>query len=306
MRKVVLIVVVVVLLVVGGLALLLPRQVTLSETVAIGAPSGAVMRSLTQKDRWQQWWPREQEDLVYREQNFAAGPSLNNSLLVDLSAPDTTLPSLLMAIGVSRDSTLVSWEASLRAGFNPLHRVRTWIESRKLKRAMAGALARLEAFAENPQNVYGVPVTEVKVTTPYLIATRATSTGYPTTADVYAQVNKLRKYMLEEGARETAPPMLNVAALDSLHYGFMVALPVDRLLDGRGDIQQKRMVLGNLLQSEVWGGDYTVLQGMYALEVYVRDYGRRSPAIPYASLTTDRTRERDTSKWITHLYYPVF
>lgn len=296
----------VLLLAVAGLYVLLPRQVGLSQQAPVKAPAATVLRALTEKEKWQQWWPDSLDGLHYRDENFTAGAQMNASLLVDLPAGDTTVRGLLMVIGIGPDSTLVSWEATLPAGANPVHRAGTWIESRSLNREMAEVLARLEAFVEKPKNVYGLAVKEVKVTTPYLVAVRGQSTGYPTTGDVYTQVAKLRAYIQAEGARETAPPMLNVERLDSARYGYMVALPVDRPLPGRGDILEKRMVLGKLLQAEVRGGDYVVRCGLAALEAYRQDYRRISPAIPYTSLVTDRSREPDTAKWITQLYYPVF
>jgi len=35
------------------------------------------------------------------------------------------------------------------------------------------------------------------------------------------------------------------------------------------------------------------------------DYQRAIIAIPFQMLITDRTKETDSTKWITRLYYPV-
>jgi hypothetical protein len=306
MRTILIVIGVVLLLVVAGAFLWLPRQVSLSQTLAIRAPSGTVLRCLTVKEKWSQWWPAGHSALSYPAANFHGGTAMTNSLLVDIPAGDTTVQGLLMAIGVNADSTLVSWEATLPAGTNPWHRVRTWLEARRLKRELSAVLSRLKGFAEDPQKVYGMPVREVMVTTPFLVAIRGESTAYPSTEEVYAQVAKLRAYINSEGARETAPPMLNAERTDSNRYTFMVALPVDTLLPDKAPILQKRMVMGKLLEAEVKGGEYTVRRGLSSLEDYRRDHRSVSPAIPYASLTTDRTKERDTTKWVTHLYYPVF
>lgn len=306
MRTVLIVIGVVLLLAVAGAFMLLPRQVSLSQDIAIKAPSGAVLRSLAEKEKWQQWWPAGGNALRYRPENFQAASLQSNSMLVDIPAGDTTAQGLLMAIGVSTDSTIVSWEASIPAGTNPLHRFSTWMKARRLRKEMSEALARLKAFAEDPKNVYGIAVKEVKVTTPYLVMVDGEGTVYPSTDDVYAAVDELRAYVQSEGAHETAPPMMHVEMVDSTRYKIMVALPVDRLLPGKWWIEQRRMVMGKLLEAEVRGGEYTVQRALAALEDYRRDYRRVSPAIPYASLTTDRTKEPDTSKWITHLYYPVF
>jgi hypothetical protein len=306
MRTVLIIVGVVLLLGAAGAFLLLPRQVNLSQDIAVKAPSAAVLRSLAEKEKWQQWWPADGNRLRYHPENFSASTQQGNSMLVDIAAGDTAVQGLLMVIGVTPDSTIVSWEGSLPAGANPVHRIGTWINARALRKDLSVALARLKAFAEDPKNVYGVAVREVKVTTPYLVALRSERNAYPSTGDVYAQVTRLRAYIQSKGAHETAPPMVHVERTDSSRYTFMLALPVDTLLPDSGAILQKRMVLGKLLEAEVRGGEYSVRRGLAGLEDYRHDYRRISPAIPYASLTTDRTKEPDTAKWITHLYYPVF
>lgn len=299
-------IVVVLLVALAGGGLLLPRQLTVSHSVAIKAPSSTVMRCLTEKDKWTRWWPAASTSLRYPEQNFGAAQQMNSSLLVGVPWDDSVVSSLLMAIQVNKDSSIASWTASLQAGSNPLHRISAWMKARKLKSEFSAVLHRLQDFAGNAQNVYGMPVRETTVKDPYLVATRAGSRRYPSNEEVYAQVNKLRTYIQSAGARPTGAPMLHVETLDSSQYEFMVALPVDRLLPGQGDIRQKRMVMGRLLEAEVRGGDYSVRRGMGALEDYLHDYQYKSPAIPYASLTTDRRREPDSSKWVTHLYYPVF
>jgi hypothetical protein len=65
------------------------------------------------------------------------------------------------------------------------------------------------------------------------------------------------------------------------------------------------MVPGKILVAEVKGGEQRVREAAANLQNYVDDYKLKSPAIPFESLVTDRTKETDTSKWITKLYYPI-
>lgn len=304
MRKTILAIAAVVLVAVAGGLLALPRQATVSASVAIRTPSAAVWRCLAQKKLWVKWWPHDATDLQYREQNFSTNPM--NSLLVRVPQNDSVVSSLILPIGVAKDSTIVTWTTFLSPSANPVQRLRHWLQARRLHGEFRGVLARLKAFAEKPENLYGFAVREVQLKDLYLVALRDSSPTYPSTEAVYALVERLRTYINSAGARETGAPMLNVGRLDSSTYGYMVALPVDRSLPDQGAIKEKRMVLGPILEAEVRGGDYTVQRGMEALQEYVEDYERRSPAIPYASLITDRTRERDTAKWVTRLYYPVY
>lgn len=86
----------------------------------------------------------------------------------------------------------------------------------------------------------------------------------------------------------------------------MVAIPTKKPLPSKNKFQVKRMILGNILMGEVKGGITTVINSEEQLANYVTDHKKLSPAISYQSLVTDRLMEKDSTKWVTRLYYPVF
>ena len=100
--------------------------------------------------------------------------------------------------------------------------------------------------------------------------------------------------------------MLNVMKTDN-SYVAMTAIPVDRELPATNEFASKFMLKGgNILEAEIKGGPFTIERSFNELENYRADHKYTSPAIPFQSLVTDRAREKDTAKWITKLYYPVF
>lgn len=67
----------------------------------------------------------------------------------------------------------------------------------------------------------------------------------------------------------------------------------------------KKMVAGKILISEIKGGSGNAEAGIKILESYMDDYHLTSPAISFQSLVTDRQKEKDSSKWVTKIYYPI-
>ena len=65
------------------------------------------------------------------------------------------------------------------------------------------------------------------------------------------------------------------------------------------------MLPGTALTTEVKGGPAAIRTAFLQLENYITDYQREAPLIPFESLVTDRLHEKDTSRWITRIYYPV-
>ena len=100
--------------------------------------------------------------------------------------------------------------------------------------------------------------------------------------------------------------MLNIKETGNTYY-VMVGIPVNTNLNSDNKaFQIKKMVLGDILTTEVMGGPYTVQNALNQLKFYINDNKMASPAIPYESLVTNRLLQPDSTKWITKIYYPVF
>jgi hypothetical protein len=85
----------------------------------------------------------------------------------------------------------------------------------------------------------------------------------------------------------------------------MVAIPVNKRIPETSQFLFRRMVPGNILVTEVKGGDSTIRHGIRVMENFVHDYQRTIMAIPFESLITNRMNEPDSSKWVTKIYFPV-
>jgi hypothetical protein len=100
--------------------------------------------------------------------------------------------------------------------------------------------------------------------------------------------------------------MLNIENTDRTNYKVQVALPVNKKLPELGDISSKQMLKdGNILTAEVIGGLNKIDGAMEQFEKYISDYQRSIIAIPFQSLITDRSKEKDSTRWVTKIYYPV-
>jgi hypothetical protein len=144
------------------------------------------------------------------------------------------------------------------------------------------------------------------VTDSILISTYSHSKNYPSTNFIYGLIDQLKKYIASQSAKETGFPMLNINTTDSINYLTRVAIPVNRKLPSSGNISYKWMLSGgNILVTDVKGGPSSINNAFDQVENYVNDYHHFAPAIPFQSLITDRSKEPDTSKWITIIYYPV-
>jgi hypothetical protein len=160
---------------------------------------------------------------------------------------------------------------------------------------------------EKTENIYGIDIRQTKVSDSALVSTRRRFDHSPTVQDVYDMIQSLKNYIMQNNAIELNSPMLNVFQINSLHYEAMTAIAVNKPLPQTNEFAPKFLLKGgNILEAQIQGGPHKIETALKELENYRADYRFTSPAIPYQLLVTDRTKEQDTAKWITKLYYPVF
>lgn len=290
---------------------LIPTQIQINRSVGVKANSSAAYRNLLADQTWKTWWPAKSEandikSLVYEDAVYKLDQKLFNAFAITIDKEKTTINTELNLIPDGQDSLNLVWSAKLPTASGPFDKISKYFQSRTIGEQMEELLSALKKYLGDEQNLYGSIIRQTKVKDSVLVATRLTLDHYPTTDEIYGMVDKLKAYIQEKGAKETDFPMLHVDSARG-SYTTMVGIPTDTLVNGNNvDIDLKRLVLGNILVTEVRGGTFTTRRALQQLEHYVYDYKRTSPAIPYESLVTDRRKERDTTKWITKIYYPVF
>lgn len=309
MKKVLTIAVVILLLLVAGVYLLIPRQITDTHYVKFKSTPGAAERFLAQKDKWKAWWPgtvNADGSFSYNEYTYLQSvPPLPNMVNIDMSNKSDSVSGRITILPLSKDSVGLAWESITNTSNNPFQKIRVYNNTRGFNSQIRQVLDSFRLFLEKTENVYGLTVTQEKVTDTLLVTTKKISDKSPTTEEAYQLIGQLRNYVDAQGAQAVNPPMLYVSYTEDNRIQTMVAIPVNKVLPGTPSIVFKRMVPGKILVTEIKGGPYTVKQAFAQLELYAEDNKKVAPAIPFEMLMTDRIQEKDTTKWVTRIYYPT-
>jgi len=286
----------------------IPNIISLKSSIVINATRPGIHRMLLDKSNVARWWPGKTGNDSFYLDDFSY--KINNGnitvLPISINGQNTNVTSSLFLISSITDSTQLVWVGSIATSYNPVKRFLTYLEAKKIHHNMITILQKMENFYSKPENIYGIEIKKTLVADSLLIATSARCKGYPTTPFIYSLVDKLRKYAIINSAKETGYPMLNVSTADSIQFDVKVAIPTDKILPSSGDILQKRMLgRGDILITEIKGGTSITTQALAQVHNYAEDYHRIAPAIPFYSLITDRTKEPDSNKWITKIYFPI-
>ena len=290
----------------------IPGKIGVANEIKTAGSIGTLQRITGSNDYRLKWLPKAGktvsaveyvlDDCTYL---FPADNSFNNNITVKYK--NITTHSLVTMVP-SADSVLLSWIFNHQSGNNPVVRVVDYFALKHIKATNQKILQSMLAFLSGKKNVYGFEVVQQKQTDSTLITLKAASTTYPTVKDIYANIEKLRQYALANAAATTNAPMLNIESDGEHNWFYMVALPINKALPGTENIIAKRMFAGGriLITENITGGFAIVDNAIKQLEIFKTDNNYMSPAIPFQSLVTDRTKEADSSKWITRLYYPVY
>ena len=313
MKKLILFVLFPLFIVVAGIYILIPGTYKISRSVAVKANTDAVYRLLMKEEQWANWWPgnaasklMEKEGLLYKDQLYKLDKKLFYAFSVQIIDEDSAMNSIVHLLPVSTNSVKIEWTAEGNRSGNFFNVLPQYIAWKRREDQMGELLQQLQSYLNKPEHIYGSVIQEERVKDSVIVTSNFTTNRYPTTAEIYELVNKIKSFVKEKGATETGHPMLNIKESEKGFY-IMVGIPVNTNLNSDNKaFQVKKMVLGNILTTEVMGGPYTVQNALTQMRLFINDNKMASPAIPFESLVTNRLQQPDSTQWITKIYYPVF
>ncbi len=288
----------------------IPGDITVAGDKKANCPAASISRLFETTGALQKWWPGKIiSDPVYMYQNtqYTIPKSNSGTLSIRAVSGQLTLAGEITAIIVDRDTCAIEFRyRSLASGLNPIHKLNYYFKAIAIKKQLDSILTALKQFAEKNENIYGISILQAKVKDSTLISTSKTFNQYPANEEIAKLIDKLKTHIASNGGVEKDFPMLNINLTSENKYDVMVAIPLAKDIRANGDIIIKKMVLGNILEAKVTGGQSSILKGEAALKNFILDYNKASPAIPFQSLVTDRVKVKDTAQWVTYVKYPVF
>jgi len=313
MKKILLIILIFLALCISSVYIFVPKKLVVSSVSSFHANREGVSRFLANDSNWKKWWPgtvtKTNDNLLsftLDDYDFQVREVLYDAIRLRLIKNGDSSAGLVRLIPFTKDSMGIELSSQLDARPDPFSRISAYLRGKRIEKAFNDIILSLSKYAGEVKNIYGIDIKNEKVQYQNLVSTKQSFSHYPTTDDVYAIVARLRNYIDQSGAKELFSPMLNIKKTDSTTYTAQVGLPVDRVLPPKDAMTSKWMMKGgNILTGEVTGGQEQIEQAQKQMELYISDYQRSIIAIPFQMLITDRTKEPDSTKWVTRIYYPV-
>jgi len=314
MKKWILSVLVIVLILLFALPyIFIPSKLIIASVSSSPCSLPGVFRSLTKKDDWAKWWPGAEgknmpfcTDFIECKFNFkgytySITNKYYNALSVEISKGNHDYDSRIDLISLHGDSTKLRWSYAVQTSSNPIERIKNYREAARQKQNLDTLLSNLKNFTSLTKNVYGHDIHLIMPSDTTLIVIKLKTPVFPNTEEIYQSIRSLKEYASANNAKEINYPMLMPNKSVPGAYETFVALSIDKALPGKGDIVYRRYVPWKDLMLEVTGGDSAVSQARMSLNNYILDNQIQVVSKTFQSLVTDRSIEKDSSKWTTRL-----
>jgi len=306
---------VIILLLVVCSYVFIPERINISEEVLVNCTPGGAMRILIDENKWKKWWPgnnstdpenNNHSSFKYDRYTYHIDEKLYRAVNVTARNENRNFKSKIFIIPLATDSITIQWQSEFLTSTNPFKRIQEYRQAAELKNDMDDILKNLQSFLNKKENIYEFNITNTTLTDTILVATKILIEDYPSTKNIYNLIGDLKKYIQIGGAKEKNYPILNITKTDS-GYKTMVAIAIDKELQENKKIFLTRMrrSKNKILTTEVRGGEATVRRAFAEIENYMNDHNLSAPVIPFEYLVTDRRKEKDTTRWVTRIYYPI-
>lgn len=307
MKKIVIALVVVVLLMAG--LVLIPNQQQHIEKVLVNCTPTGATRVVSDFGRWKKWWPGEiKNDTIFsfRNQPFKIQTLLLNGFYAEMKANGIPTFIDLQFLSAPNKQSEFNYSYTFYYSANPLIKLSQLIKSHNAKKELRALINEIKANLEDTIKVYGYEISEERVPNAIHISSKRVFNHAPSTEDIYTLVEALEKYIATNQAKAVNAPIYNIFSPDDVHFQLMVAIATDRPLPSKNSFLFKEMVRGKIIIGKAIGDNSKTADCMKQVEYFVKDYGRSSPAIQFNRLVTDRRIEKDSTRWVTTINYPVF
>lgn len=316
MKKLIAGVVILIIISIAAIYVFIPGTLTVSDFEQVQCSLSGANRILAKPENWKRFWQsnagnqtntssENNANLIFNQDTFHIIKVLQNGLEITVAGSAIKTGSAFSLLPLSQDSIAINWTFKTETSSNPVKRIQQYNTAIHLKKNMELILKEIKAFLSKNEMVYGFPIIQSSTKDTLLISTKKEFAGFPPVEDIYKMIDKLEAYANANQAKPVNAPMMNITPTDSNHFMVMTALPINKMLVDKGDISYKRMIPGRFLTTTVTGGNAVVEKTQKAMQQYFQDYGRIAMAIPFMYLVTDRRKEKDSSKWVTKLYFPV-
>lgn len=288
----------------------IPNEMSISMSSYSSTPVAALSRAFIQVEEWKNWMPNKLKDQNTFELSMGqlkVKEGLIASVKSDYQNIFSAAPIEFQAIGYQNDSSMIQFHTVVNNyTTNPFTRIANYYLAKGIQTDLQDVLNQSAVYYSNVKNLYGFDIQLKRVKDSSLVSTNQVFPDTPSNRIIYTMIEKLQNHVKQHNGVIHGDPMVNITQLDNEQVYVQVGLALEKDIPVSGDIQLKKMVLGNILETKVVGDQHEVNRALAQTKSYIFDYKKSSPAIFFITFNTNRLQVVDSTKWLSTIYFPVY
>lgn len=288
----------------------IPSKIKFNYDVTIEASDAVTSKFLTNQKNWDKWWPGTKISAMhyrYNDIDFTIDKLINSGAELTLQKGKLNLNCTINYLLINEGEVKITWNVIKKSGTGSIPPLIDNFKLPGIQKQIEAISKHLKLFLEDERNAYGYKIYLKGAKDTVLITSTTLSNTYPSIPEIYTIIGDLKKQAKDKGVKETNYPIMNITKINEKQYQVTVAVPINRSFTPSAKTAINYIPKGgNLLAADVKGGSNTVKDALAQIKVYMKDHRLISVAMSFESLITDRSAEKDTSKWVTKVYYPIF
>ncbi len=288
---------------------LLPTTKTVTQSVIVECPIDALTRNISNPIYWNKWWPGKKlndSSYSYNGKTIQIKTVLINGFNGQSETDGKRVEIALQAISISSYTSQINLSTQYEFSSNVITKLSQYLSFLKDKSEYNQFLNQLQTVFNSTEKTYGFAIERQKVPNSSYISTKRSFDHPPSTVEIYSMINELQQYIAKLESKEMSAPILNIHTDNNKDYDAMVAIATVRDLPSTDKYFLKNMMLGNIMVAEVKGDRKRIDSCIQEMKYYISDNRKSSPAIYFERLITNRLTEKDSTKWVTTINYPIF
>jgi effector-binding domain-containing protein len=299
--------------------------------MVIKASPEIVFNQVSYLKNWEKWSPWHKRDtamkIIYEGPECGKGASYtweslksevgNGKMIITVSAPYDSLcidmflmenkdtAKNIFRFEKDKEGTKATWIFSSNIGLNPISRYFGLFMNSMLARDFDKGLVSIDSICQLIPPVPELKIQLVKVTEQPYIGIKSSCAMADISKIMGDNYKQLMDFMNKSGVAMTKPPIAIYLNYSPEKIDFVSAIPVDKPVKPAGNIESGAIQAGNTVMA-VHCGPYDNLEASYKkIEEWIKTNGKKVTGPPWEEYITDPSTEKDPSKWITNIYFPV-
>ena len=314
------------------ISFLLPSKVRVERSVIITAPNGLIFEQINNFHNWQHWshWdnidpemrsvyegPESGTGAIHRwtSQNKEVG---NGSLQITASVPDASILTDLTfnnrlshggwTIRDTTDGACVSTYMEMDMGLMERILPGLMMDSflgPAFEKSLEALKKRCEALKLEKPAASALAIEQVACKEQLYLSVKLKTNLQSITNDISAAYMKIGAYMKQHNIPMAGPvcAFYNTVAPD--HIDMEAAIPIAKAVKTDGEVQIKARAAGMAAVAHYYGSYLRKDAAYAALESWIKANNKKVSGAPWEVYVTDPMMEKDTSRWLTDVYYPI-